>query len=497
MEVQFAASARPYLRPALWEVCSREETQEIRLSDGMPDVGRVICAWGQCILRSKEWNLDHIGCSAGMMVWILYAPDDGSAERVVHSWIPFQLRWELPDGTPEGAVRILCMPKQTDARSVSPRKILVRSTMSALAQALVPETLTVPNAIGEHPDVHLLRQSYPVRLMKETGEKTFMMDETLSLPESAPVMERVIYHTVEPQIQDAKVMTDKLVFRGNARVHMLYRSEEGQLHGWDFSVPFSQYASLEQSYSPDAQQDLMFCVTSLEPEVENGQLRFKCGLVCQYGITDREMLDLVADAYSNSRELSMEQTQAVFYPELERRREMFRPEQTIRADANVAVDVQALPDFPRHRREENGVSLLWPGVFQVLYYGQDGALRSGTARWESEKKLPMDFDTAVYPVPEPVAAQAVPGDGSIALNAEMPVSWSCGARQEIPVVSAVRIGDLRKPDGDRPSLILRRAGEESLWELAKQCGSTVEAIRKVNQLSGEPAERQMLLIPVV
>ena len=39
-------------------------------------------------------------------------------------------------------------------------------------------------------------------------------------------------------------------------------------------------------------------------------------------------------------------------------------------------------------------------------------------------------------------------------------------------------------------------GEESLWELAKTTGSTMDAIRRANNLENEPSPGQMLLIPI-
>jgi hypothetical protein len=44
---------------------------------------------------------------------------------------------------------------------------------------------------------------------------------------------------------------------------------------------------------------------------------------------------------------------------------------------------------------------------------------------------------------------------------------------------------------------LRRAGDGSLWELAKASGSTVAAIRSANDLENEPLDDRMLLIPVI
>ena len=146
MDVKFTNSVCSSLKPVLREISNSEQTQEIKLPDSMPDVGTVIGAWGQSILRGKEWNLEHIQCSAGMMVWILYAPEDGSEARMVNTWIPFQMRWDLPEGTPEGHIHIQCLTRFADARSVSPRKILVRCGMGALARAYVPERTTISTA---------------------------------------------------------------------------------------------------------------------------------------------------------------------------------------------------------------------------------------------------------------------------------------------------------------------------------------------------------------
>ena len=65
------------------------------------------------------------------------------------------------------------------------------------------------------------------------------------------------------------------------------------------------------------------------------------------------------------------------------------------------------------------------------------------------------------------------------------------------MVTGVELGQRKTPDPNRPSLILRRAGESCLWDIAKASGSTMEAIRRANGFAGEPAPEQMLLVPVL
>ena len=65
------------------------------------------------------------------------------------------------------------------------------------------------------------------------------------------------------------------------------------------------------------------------------------------------------------------------------------------------------------------------------------------------------------------------------------------------MVTELEWGPEDQPNQQRPSLILRRAGGESLWDIAKKSGSTVAAIRSANKLQEEPKPGQMLLIPVL
>lgn len=497
MEHQFETTILSCLDIALQEIQNSEQTQQINLPDSMPDIGSILCAWGQVILRGKEWRGDSISFSGGMMIWVLYAPEDGTQARRIDAWIPFQMKWDLPGDTPEGTIRIKCLTRFVDARSISARKIMVRAGMAAMATAYVPKTLEayVPNGIPE--GVELLRGTYPVRLIKEAGEKTFLQDEEAVLPESAPLPEKVIYYRLSPQITERKVLSDKVVFRGNSNLHVLYRSEEGQLHSWDFDMPFSQYAPLGGSYGADAQAEILPCPTSVELELsDEGRLHLKCGIVAQYLITDKQMLELVEDAYSPGREVMLQVQDLALPALLDSATESVYGEQSISAQANLTADVSFYPDFPRQLPQENGIELEFPGTFQILYYGEDGVLHCVSSHWQERTSHSSDRFNRITVLPLAADAQASVGSGSILAKTEMTIGISAISGQGIPMVTGVELGEVRKPDPGRPSLILRRAGTQRLWDIAKECGSTMDAIRNANQIKDEPAFGQMLLIPV-
>lgn len=497
MEMNMEKRTIACLDRVMQEVRTAELTQQIKLPDGMPDIGRILAAWGQPILRSKEWEDGEATASGGMMVWVLYAPEDGGKPCCLDGWIPFRLKWELPEEIPEGTLRIRCLARFVDGRSVSPRKIMVRCGISALGEADISAEWELAVPVGDRENVELLQNVYPLRIPKEAGEKAFLLDEDLTLPDSAPQPEKLIYSHMEPRTTDCRVLGDKLAFRGNGNLHVLYASEEGHLHSWDFPLPFSQIAELDREYGADAMGDLAPVLTNLEAELdEEGHLRLKAGIAAQYRITDRQMVAVVEDAYSPDRELNLETENLELPVVLENRRENLYGEQTIPAEANGAVDLSFLADYPRQRRTDQGLELEYPGSFQMLYYGADGSLQSANARWEGRQQIPADDHSELMAIPLPGEPQVLTGRGQMQVKAELPVEITATARQKISMVTGITLGSEKKPDPNRPTLILRRAGERSLWELAKGTGSRVEDIRQANGLQGEPVPGQMLLIPV-
>ena len=328
MELAFEKEKVPYLGAPVREIQNVEATQELKLPDGLPDVGRILASWGQEILRGKEWRMDSILLTGGVMVWVLYAPEEGGSAQILNTWIPFQMKWDLPENTQEGRIRTKCLTRFVDARSVSPRKVMVRCGIGALAEALVPEEAELSRP-GEIPEgVELLRSKYPVVLPREAGEKAFFLEEELT-PVGA---EKLLYYTLSPQIQEQKVMGNKIAFRGNGNLHVLYAGEDGELYPQDFLLPFSQFAELEGSYAADAQANMIPAVTELELELDDeGKLRLKAGVLGQYVVEEPSVLETVEDAYSIGRDLNMERIEANLPATAESRNENIFGEQTVPA----------------------------------------------------------------------------------------------------------------------------------------------------------------------
>lgn len=497
MEMQFDRIPVPYLKKLTDSIRSQEETLEVRLPEGMPDIGRVLGAWGQVVIRGKEWNGNDVALSCGVMAWVLYTSEDGEGVRSVEAWIPFSMRWDLPETSYDGKIMASCMLKNIDARSTSARKLMLRAVLCADVKLWQAEQaqLAMPGELP--PDIRLLTSEYPVLLPKETGEKSFLLEEQISISNGVRP-EKLLYYSLQPEITDKKVMAGKVVFRGNGMLHLLYRGEDENMYTWDWELPFSQYADLDGEYSQDAALDVIPSVTALDLSVdEEGQLQLKAGLLGQYLLSDRSVISVTEDAYSPNRKLELQFEQLRLPAVLDRLETNLQAQIATQAEARQVVDVTFCPACGQSSYTDGGIRALIPGVFQMLYYDLSGELRSATVPWEESWDISGDRDNeAQVHILTADRPQVMVGAGTVNLRADMTAEAVISAGKGITMLTGMEVGEAEKPDPNRPSLILCRKGKRSLWDVAKETGSTVESILMANDLESEPEESRVLLIPV-
>lgn len=474
-----------------------ENTQELRIPDGMPDAGRIIGAWGQEILRGKDWRDREVSVSGGVMVWVLYAPEDGSDPQRLETWIPFQIRADMPTADRDGVIRAQCVVRSVDARITSSRKLMVRCSVGMLIQTMEPveAAISLPGELPE--DVEVLRTQYPLNLTVETGEKAFMMDEDPEMPQGVPSVERIVYFQIDPELQEQRIFGNRGVFRGVGNLHVLYWSREGRLCCCDVQVPFSQYMDLEGEYGESASISNLLCITSAELDVtEGGGLHLRCGGVGQYTVQDRSVLDLVEDAYSLCRDVELRYDSIVLPAILDSRQQTV--ELSTRFSGESMCDAFFRPEPGALSRTGEEITLTAGGEFGFLTEGKEGleTILNRVSESEHIHSGPGVDTFCLGWQKAPVRCRREGGDWRVDTRVIMDLSSI--SREPVTMVSGMTLGDLRTPEADRPSVIIRRKREqERLWDLAKGCGSTVDAIRRINHLDSEPEQDRLLLIPVL
>lgn len=483
------------LKPCLSRVQTLEQTQEVALPEG--GEARVLGTWGQSVMRSKEWMGSSILMTGGVQVWVLYESEEGGLQ-CLSSWIPFRMEWEAPEEKNGSWVRIRTLLRSADARPVASGKLLIRVGVAALAEAFCTHRAAVHSPVEVDSGMQLLRSQWPVRLRKAAGEKPFELEQELILPDSVPEVSKLLSWQLDTKVTDQKILGNKILFRGTGNLHMVYLTTEHLLRCWDFEIPFSQYGQLQEGHSADASADVAIAVTRLELEQMDGKnLHLRTGMTGQYVVEEGQMLETVEDAFFPRRELQVSREVLTMPVVLDSRWETVTRQQMLPVSADVIADQVFRPDFPQQHREGDTIRLTQSGILQLMYYDENGILRSTAVRMEGEMPLSQDETVQLTAVPGDAHLQLHGGRDAVEIHWEMALRLSAAADQELPMVTGLEPGEKTKPREGMPALILCRAGNRRLWDIARECGSTVSAIETANGLTGEPEKDRMLLIPVV
>jgi hypothetical protein len=334
-------------------------------------------------------------------------------------------------------------------------------------------------------------------LTRETGEKSFLCEERLELPQGTGTIEQLLYYRLTPRVTEQKVLGSRAVFRGTGMLHLLCREEGGRLRSLELELPFAQYLDLEGDYEDGAEVSNLLAVTSLEAEpTDDGGIQVRCGLVSQYIINAPTVIRCLEDAYSPQRELELVLQEVELPAWLEEQARQIELGERLTGEG-IPVDQIFFPEPCMVTRIPEGAQLSFGGSFQTLCRNEEGELVSRGQKTSHTVNLSTSSDTIPCTWLRSGASARREGGGWML---EQTVEGRIGSVSTKPLsmVTAIRAGELRDPDAERPSVIIRaKRGEETLWDIAKVCGSTVSAIQRLNKLEREPEDNRLLLIPVI
>lgn len=498
MELEFQKNTLPCIRMLSHQTLSQEVTAELNIPEGFPDAGRVIGLWGLPQIRTREVGTKGMTAEGDLMIWALYGPEDGSLPRHLNTSVPFHMKWDLRDG--DGArMRTQIRLKSLDGRVVNGRRILARADLAAAAEAFQPGSADYYTPVDPPKDLEILKKTVTLVLPASMTDKSFVLEEDLDLPGGAPACAEVVACQVNPRVTDRKVLGEKAVFKGSCGMHLVYMTTEDRLAVWDFEVPFSQFAELSDLYEEDAELQTDLLVNSAEVMLEEPgrALAFRCAMTAQCTVLAPRTLELTTDLYAPRRTVKTE----VKPIPLKSRETSQDVRCTLEARFPVSggnlVDCTMLSGLPRVDRSEATSKANLDGYASILYYDEAGALQGTSSRCTAEADTGLGGDISVEPEPMgPVQWNL--GGGNVTVRSECTMHIIASEETDLTAITGATVSDLLPKAPGAPSLRLRHLGkDETLWSLAKASGSTVDAIRKANGLTGNPDPGKMLIIPVM
>lgn len=481
----------------------QEETQESIVPDACPDIARVLCTEARAQLRSKESVEGKVEGEGNIAVTVVYLPDGEGGVRKLCLTIPFRVSVAAARIIPGCPVVIVPRVTKAETRVLNPRKVLCRVELAVACQGWgMEESVLMAPWSGEECVLEQRTEEVERYAAMSVAEKAFAFTDDVTLTTGQGAASELLGHRLDLRCDEAKVVGNKLIFKGEVTLQARYRTEENAVAVGRWELPFSQIMDVggieeEGACALDVvEQDSR---VELVDDGEGRTLGVHLELLAQAVVRQTRTVEVFADAYSVSQSVEVERRELVFSQLWEENavnqihREIF----DLPSPARSVEDCWVTLGQPSVERRENEGAASVQGIATILYVTEEGAMEALTR--------PITVTVGVA-LPENGNCQvrcalggeagAVVTAGGIELRCPVRFSYLTTVPRKCAAVTVIRVED--RPEGEeRPSVILRLAQPgESLWDIAKSYSTTTGDILAANELPDpDRPEGTLLLIP--
>lgn len=480
----------------------QEETLETIVPDACPDILRLIDTQGKILLKSKTASDGRVTLTGTARMSVLYLPDGGTGLCQMEVNIPFSILAE------ENNVRAGCLvtavPRVAgaDTRTMNPRKIVTRVEIAMGVKVFTASMSALCTGIkAVDGTVEQLMETHKLSCVSAVQEKQVTFEDDLNIPVGRPAAEELINSRVELVCHDSKIIGNKLIFKGEAVVQLLYRPAGGGLDAADFTLPFSQIAEVA-GVGEDGTCSVEMCLTGAEFVLggDGRTVSASISMLAQAIVREERSVMLLADTYSTCCPVQVERAPYDYQVCLAEGtgRQMVR--EVIETGIQIKSVAASYCTIGRMTQSREGSELhlkAQVGVTAVCM-AEDGDY--GAVSRSFEVSCPVEAPEESVCLFSCLCGDliATPTADGVEVRFPMEFPYLCLRDAHAAVVRDVSAADASGEDTQRrPSIVLRVLSEgERLWDVAKRYGTTIGDIVRANELESEqPGGGTLLLIP--
>lgn len=349
-------------------------------------------------------------------------------------------------------------------------------------------------------------------MFSRSAVKNITLSEEVELGAAKPPIRSIVRNNVRLVHQETSILAGKLIVKGDAEVQLLYTWQKddgsGGMESMQFTLPYSQIVDMEQideSYRSSAEAQVIRC--DLKPSAEVLQCEIELRLCCT--AIQTASVQLVTDAFSTCYPCQQTPVSVQIDMAPERVYSSMACSAVIRPGDRIPeciydlqcqvrnINMQLLSDTNRIRVS----GMLCCSLLAADAEGMPVLL-------EKEEAFEAYADPGTSVADAVLRAQVEPADctyhlasdGTISVQANLLLHGALCPSARHVCLSDLEVDGENKlvRDGDYALKLYYGVEHEDIWDIAKRCHTSVDAIMEENELAEEQlANAGMLFIPIV
>ncbi len=476
--------------------------EDFNVTDSKQDIDKIITSRGQVMIDDTEPMVDRIRVKGHVSYRILYsvAKAEGELDSMEGS-VPFEETINVDDLLPSYDTSVTCEIEDLNISMIHSRKIEVKGLLQMKINVTEQDTIEGATGMENGENIQCMYKKVPYTRTVADQKDIFRVREQMTIPQSKPNIRTLIWHSVTVNEVETKPLDNKINIHGELEIFLIYRAEEQMpLQYLNLDIPFTgevDCAGSMEGMTADIGVALGETQLNVEPD-EDGEervLNLEANLELDIRIYQEEELELLGDMFSTTACINIEtetfdheslltrnNAKTRIVERLKRKENQAGILQVCYVEGNVKID-------DTHTTEE-GIVVDGAVEVNIIYIAEDDNRPMNSLNGflpftylVEAKDISQDTVYHIRPTLEQISSIML-GSDEVEIKAVINLSIIAFEKKKCKVITDMSVSEI---DYEKMNQLAGIIGymvqeEDTLWNIAKRYYTSIDTIRKVNQL---------------
>ena len=466
--------------------------------DSKPDILNTICTSGVVCVYKKEVLDEKVRIDGNIHTCIMYLADDTQDKvRGLSTNLDFSEVITVPNSQ-EGMECNL----QTKLKSIECK--VIKATIEVEIKLYSKEEVQIVNDIQNAQGIQIRKENLVVNSLVGMGENKIYTKDNVSIDQIDNLAE-ILKTDVMIVGKDVKVSYNKILAKAEAKVKIMYLTEDNRINHIDTKIPIVGFVDIPNVTEGN--------ICDLDYEIKNMIIKPNAAeehsiyMELEMGVTaivyEEKQINLIQDLYSPCEKLEFNKKKITTITNKQNQQEVKQIRERIELqgmDNKNIIDVDVNPII--EKRENMGNRIIYTGSLELNFILSDPDLQVDVRN----AKIPFEYMVDGVDNAENVNSRLeieianqdfiVQDGGMITSNIDLLMNHDRYQDTNMNIMDEIQTSGEREEQDYSIILYIVKKGD-TLWEIAKKFGSTIDDIVRTNGIedANKISPGQKLFIP--
>lgn len=478
---------------------------DVIVPDSKPDILNTICTSGVVCIYKKEVLDEKVRMDGNINTYIMYLAEDTQDKvRGINTSLDFSEVISVPNAKEGMESVIQTKLKSIECKVINGRKIGVKATLEIEIKIYDKEEVEIVNDIQNAEGIQILKEDLRVNSLVGMGENKIYTKDNISI-DAIDNLAEILKTDLAIVDKDVKVSYNKILAKAEARVKIMYLTEDNRVNSIDTKIPivgFIDLPNVTEENICDLDYEIKNMIIKPNATEEHSiYIELEIGVVAI--VYEEKQINLIQDLYSPCENLEFNKKKITTITNKQTRKEIKQIREKVEIegiDNKNIIDVDVNPMIEKQDNLANRI--VYTGSLEINFILSNQELQMEVRN----SKIPFEYTVDGVEDAENVNSRldmevanqdfVIQDGGIVSSNIDLVMNSDMYRNTNMNIMNEIQTNGEREAEDYSLILYMVKKGD-TLWQIAKRYGSTIDDIVRTNGI--EDADRispgQKLFIP--